>query len=40
MQTMRANVFYGVDDIRVEKVPRPSPGPGQAVMRGPGRGSP
>ena len=31
--TMRANVFHGVDDIRIEEVPRPSPGPGEAVIR-------
>jgi len=32
-QTMRANVFHGVDDIRVEEVPRPTPGPGEALLR-------
>jgi threonine dehydrogenase-like Zn-dependent dehydrogenase len=31
--TMRANVFRGVNDIRVERVPRPHPGPGEAVIR-------
>ena len=31
--TMQANVFHGVDDIRIEEVPRPSPGPGEAVIR-------
>lgn len=31
--TMRAAVFYGVDDIRVEEVPRPHAGPGEAVIR-------
>jgi threonine dehydrogenase-like Zn-dependent dehydrogenase len=30
---MRANVFHGVGDIRVEEVPRPSPGPGEALLR-------
>lgn len=30
---MRANVFHGVNDIRVESVPRPRPGPGEAVIR-------
>jgi threonine dehydrogenase-like Zn-dependent dehydrogenase len=30
---MRANVFHGVEDIRVVEVPRPSPGPGEAVIR-------
>ena len=30
---MRATVFRGVDDIRVEEVPRPKPGPGEAVIR-------
>jgi threonine dehydrogenase-like Zn-dependent dehydrogenase len=32
-KTMKANVFYGVNDIRVEEVPRPSAGPGEAVIR-------
>ena len=31
--TMRANVFHGPNDIRVEEVPRPSAGIGEAVMR-------
>ena len=31
--TMRAAVFHGPDDIRVEHVPRPRPGPGEAVIR-------
>jgi threonine dehydrogenase-like Zn-dependent dehydrogenase len=31
--TMRATVFYGVDDIRVESVPKPTPGPGEALIR-------
>jgi len=31
--TMQANVFHGVDDIRIEEVPRPSPGPGEALLR-------
>jgi len=31
--TMRATVFHGVDDIRVEEVPRPQAGPGEAVIR-------
>lgn len=30
---MRANVFHGVNDIRVERVPRPSAGAGEAVIR-------
>jgi threonine dehydrogenase-like Zn-dependent dehydrogenase len=30
---MRAAVFHGVNDIRVEDVPRPHPGPGEAVIR-------
>jgi threonine dehydrogenase-like Zn-dependent dehydrogenase len=30
---MRATVFHGVNDIRVEEVPRPHPGPGEAVIR-------
>ena len=31
--TMRAAVFHGVNDIRVEEVPRPQAGPGEAVIR-------
>jgi alcohol dehydrogenase len=31
--TMRAAVFHGPDDIRVEEVERPTPGPGEAVIR-------
>jgi alcohol dehydrogenase len=31
--TMRATVFHGVNDIRVEEVPRPHAGPGDAVIR-------
>jgi threonine dehydrogenase-like Zn-dependent dehydrogenase len=31
--TMLANVFHGVDDIRIEEVPRPSPGPGEALLK-------
>src|SRR6187549_863874 len=30
---MRAVVFHGVNDIRVETVPRPRPSPGEAVIR-------
>jgi threonine dehydrogenase-like Zn-dependent dehydrogenase len=30
---MRAAVFHGPGDIRVERVPRPRPGPGEAVIR-------
>jgi threonine dehydrogenase-like Zn-dependent dehydrogenase len=33
METMRANVFRGVNDIRVEEVPRPRPGYGEALIR-------
>ena len=33
MQTMKGNVFRGKDDIRVEEVPRPRAGVGQAVIR-------
>jgi alcohol dehydrogenase len=33
MQTMRANVFHGVNDIRIEEVPRPQAGFGEAVIR-------
>jgi alcohol dehydrogenase len=31
--TMRAAVFHGPGDISVERVPRPRPGPGEAVIR-------
>lgn len=31
--TMRAAVFHGPNDIRVEDVPRPRPGPGEALIR-------
>ena len=31
--TMKAAVFYGPNEIRVERVPRPRPGPGEAVVR-------
>ena len=33
MKTMRATVFHGVNDIRVDEVPLPTAGPGEAVMR-------
>src|SRR5580765_2819377 len=33
MGKMRANVFHGVDDIRVEEVQRPHAGVGEAVIR-------
>lgn len=33
MQTMRANVFHAVNDIRVEEVPRPQAGFGEAVIK-------
>ena len=32
-KTMRATVFHGPGDIRVEQVPRPKAGPGEAVIR-------
>jgi threonine dehydrogenase-like Zn-dependent dehydrogenase len=32
-QTMRANVFRGRNQIRIEEVPRPRPGVGEAVIR-------
>jgi alcohol dehydrogenase len=32
-ETMRATVFHGPGDIRVESVPRPRPGVGEAVVR-------
>jgi 2-desacetyl-2-hydroxyethyl bacteriochlorophyllide A dehydrogenase len=31
--TMRATVFHGVNDIRVEEVPRPRPGAGEALIK-------
>jgi len=31
--TMRANVFHGPNNIRVEELPRPRPGVGEAVIR-------
>jgi threonine dehydrogenase-like Zn-dependent dehydrogenase len=33
MATMRATVFHGVDDLRVEEVARPRAGAGEAVIR-------
>src|SRR6516164_1194373 len=33
MQRIRANVFHGPNDIRVEEVPRPIAGVGEAVIR-------
>lgn len=33
MATMRAAVFHGVGDLRVDEVPRPEPGPGEALVR-------
>src|SRR5215207_7159604 len=33
MATMRATVFRGPNDIRVEEVERPRPGPGEALIR-------
>ena len=32
-QTMRATVFHGKGDIRLESVPLPHPGPGEVVIR-------
>jgi alcohol dehydrogenase len=32
-RTMKATVFHGTGDIRVEEVPRPVAGPGEAVIR-------
>src|SRR6188472_3773975 len=32
-RTMRAAVFHGPNDIRIDTVPRPQPGPGEAVIR-------
>ena len=33
MGKMRANVFHGLNDIRIEEVPRPHAGVGEAVIR-------
>ena len=33
MNSMRATVFHGVNDIRLDEVPLPRAGPGQAVVR-------
>ena len=33
MSVMKAAVFRGVNDVRLEEVPRPRPKPGQAVIR-------
>jgi len=33
MATMRAAVFHGPNDLRVEQVERPHAGPGEAVVR-------
>ena len=33
MQKMKANVFYGPNNIRIEEVPRPHTGAGEAVIR-------
>ena len=33
METMRANVFHGVNDIRIEEVAKPRAGNGEAVIR-------
>jgi alcohol dehydrogenase len=33
MQTMKAVVFHGINDIRVEEVPKPRPKAGEAVIR-------
>lgn len=33
MPTMLATVFHGINDIRVESVPKPTAGPGEAVLR-------
>ena len=33
MNTMKAVVFRGIGDLRLEEVPKPRPGPGEAVIR-------
>ena len=33
MQKMKANVFHGPNNIRIEEVPRPHAGAGETVIR-------
>ena len=33
MQKMKANVFHGPNNVRIEEVPRPHAGAGEAVIR-------
>jgi alcohol dehydrogenase len=33
MRTMKAVVFHGINDLRLEEVPKPQPKPGEAVIR-------
>jgi threonine dehydrogenase-like Zn-dependent dehydrogenase len=33
MDKMKAAIFRGVNDLRLEEVPKPAPGPGEAVIR-------
>jgi alcohol dehydrogenase len=33
MNTMQAAVFHGIGDVRIEEVPKPKAGPGEAVIR-------
>lgn len=33
MNTMQAAVFHGIDDVRIEQVPKPRAGAGEAVLR-------
>ena len=33
MNTMQAAVFHGIDDVRIEQVPKPRAGAGEAVIR-------
>ena len=33
MNTMQAAVFHGIDDVRIEEVPKPTPRAGEAVIR-------
>src|ERR671913_492283 len=33
MRTMKAVVFHGINELRLEEVPKPQPKPGEAVIR-------
>ena len=31
--TMKAAVLYGREDVRIERIPVPNPGPGEVLLR-------